>query len=195
MHIRPYFPSAGTLADWHANLSKLPHSYPEVGQSQAKFPLGYDHDYNEIQLGQGRACFEKAKIALRNWQMFPNSWTRIYPKKAPQVEGQLVLVLFRLLGFWWANPCRIIYTVDTHDHFGFGYGTVAGHVEKGEEYFGVRIDADKRVWYEVRAFSKPAIWVTKLTYPLARVFQRKFVRGSKAGMKAEVAKLMAGSSQ
>lgn len=191
MHIRSTFPSADTLEKWHTKLSKLPHSYPEVGQSQGQFPAGYDHDYNEVQLGHGRACFEQAKIALKDWQMFPSSWTRIYPKEAPQLEGQLVLVLFRLLGFWWANPCRIIYTVDNFDHFGFGYGTIAGHVEKGEEYFGVRIDTDNRVWYEVRAFSKPAIWATKLTYPLPRFFQRKFVQGSKAGMKTQVAKMMA----
>lgn len=186
MYARPYFPNDTELADLSARLNLLPHSYPEVGQSQQDFPLGYDHDRNQVYLGVGDATFEKAKMALSEWQMFPSTWTKVYPAKAPIQKGQLVLVLFQLFGFWWANPCRIIYTVDEPKRFGFGYGTVQGHVEKGEEYFGVYQDAAGKVWYEVKAYSKPGIWLTRLTYPLARRFQRRFVQGSKAGMVAAV---------
>lgn len=187
MRIRPYFPSSVVLAKWHEDFTALPHSYPEVGQSAGDFPAAYDHDYNEVYLGHGEACFEKAKVALQAWQMFPLSWTRLYPRHAPLKEGQVVMVLFQLFGCWWANACRIIYTVDQEGCFGFAYGTIEGHVEKGEEYFGVRQEADGSVWYEIRAFSRPAIWLTRLTYPLARNFQRRFVRGSKAQMKRVVA--------
>lgn len=187
MRLRPYFPPPPLLAKWHHDFSKAEHTYEEIGQSRGEFPAGYDHDYNEIYLGEGEACFERAKAAVQKWYMFPETWTRIYPGDAPIKDGQVVMVLFRLFGCWWANACRIIYTVDAADRFGFGYGTLKGHVEKGEEYFGVRMDKDGRVYYEVRAFSRPAIWLTRLTYPLPRLFQRKFVRMSKAQMQSKVA--------
>ncbi|MBX2874984.1 MAG: DUF1990 domain-containing protein [Saprospiraceae bacterium] len=187
MRLYPAFPSDTLLHKWHHAFSKAEHSYREVGHSKGAFPAGYDHDYNEVYLGEGEACFEKAKEAVRNWYMFPESWTRIYPWEAPIKEGQVVMVLFRLFGFWWANACQIIYMVETENRYGFGYGTLKGHVEKGEEYFGVRMEADGRVYYEVRAFSRPAVWLTRLTYPLPRLFQRRFVRHSKARMQRMVA--------
>lgn len=193
MYAWPYFPDNHQLANLSARLQLLPHSYPEVGQSQHDFPIGYDHDRNQVYLGEGQVTFEKAKTALSQWQMFPSDWTKIYPTQAPLQKGQLVLVLFRLFGLWWANPCRIIYTVDEPKRFGFGYGTVQGHVEKGEEYFGVYQNAAGEVWYEVKAYSKPGIWLTRLTYPLARRFQRRFVKGSKAGMVAAAGATQASS--
>lgn len=189
MRLRPFFPPPTLLQQWHQDFCKAEHTYEELGQSKGEFPTGYDHDYNEIYLGAGKDCFERAKIAVREWYMFPRNWTRIYPGDAPIKEGQVVMVLFRLFGCWWANACKIIYTVDTGDRFGFGYGTLKGHVEKGEEYFGVRMEADGKVYYEVRAFSRPAIWLTRLTYPLPRMFQRRFIRQSKAQMKARVASI------
>lgn len=186
MYAWSFLPNDEQLGDLSARLNLLPHSYPEVGQSQQDFPAGYDHDRNKVYLGEGELAFEKAKAALSQWLMFPSQWIKIYPAQAPIQEGQLVLILFLLVGFWWANPCRIIYTVDEPRRFGFGYGTVQGHVEKGEEYFGVYQDAAGKVWYEINAFSKPGIWLTQLTYPLARRFQRRFIKGSKAGMVAAV---------
>ncbi|NRB48709.1 MAG: DUF1990 domain-containing protein [Saprospiraceae bacterium] len=194
MRLRPFFPSPALLQQWYDAFCLAEHTYDEIGQSRGEFPAGYDHDYNEIYLGEGEACFEKAKVAVREWYMFPRTWTQIYPGEAPIQEGQVVMVLFRLFGCWWGNACRIIYTVDTVDRFGFGYGTLKGHVEKGEEYFGVRMEADGSVYYEVRAFSRPAIWLTKLTYPLPRLFQRKFIRQSKAQMQGQVGSMSAPKS-
>lgn len=194
MRLHPFFPPPTLLRKWHQDFCKAEHTYEEVGRSKGEFPAGYDHDYNEIYLGTGEVCFEQAKAAVRNWYMFPASWTRIYPWETPIQEGQVVMVLFRLLGLWWGNACKIIYTVDTADRFGFGYGTLKGHVEKGEEYFGVRMEADGSVYYEVRAFSRPAVWLTRLSYPLPRLFQRRFIQQSKARMKRMVLEMSSTST-
>jgi uncharacterized protein (UPF0548 family) len=53
---------------------------------------------------------------------------------------------------------------------------------KGEELFSVERHADGTVWYRVLAFSRPRYWLVRLTKPLARRLQRKFVRDSKAAM-------------
>lgn len=184
MFVRPYIPNQQTLDQLHASFALHVHSYPDIGASKGDFPSGYDHDSNSIFLGQGEKVFKKARKAIVNWHMFPSSWTKVYPSPAPIKEGTEVVVLFRLFGLWWANPCRIIYVVDEKNRFGFAYGTLVGHVEKGEEYFGVYLDAKGQVRYEIKAFSKPAFWLARLTYPLPRFFQRQFVKASMDGMKA-----------
>jgi uncharacterized protein (UPF0548 family) len=59
--------------------------------------------------------------------------------------------------------------------FGFTYGTLPGHLFAGEERFRVWWDrTDDSVWYEVVAYSRPAVPLSRLTYPLLRQIQRKF---------------------
>lgn len=159
------------------------HSYPAVGATRRpeKQP-GFDNDYNEIDLGTGEAVFAKAKEGIRQWRMFPGGWAEIFPEKTPIQTGQTVAMLARVAGLWWKNACRIVYVIDEPAHFGFAYGTLPGHVERGEEVFAVRMDADGRVFYYIKALSQPRHWMARLGYPLARFYQRKFVRESKQSM-------------
>lgn len=161
----------------------LPFSYSEVGKTQGAEPVqGFDNDFNFIDLGRGETTWEAAKEALREWQMFPGGWACIWPEKTPIQTGEVVVMLARVMGIWWLNSCRIVYVLDEVDRFGFAYGTLPGHVECGEELFMVEKGPDGQVRYVVKAFSRPRIWVARLAYPLARIFQRKFVRDSKASM-------------
>jgi len=45
-------------------------SSPCVGTTQGTPPVGYDVDHNRIQLGTGQDTFERAKAALRRWEIF-----------------------------------------------------------------------------------------------------------------------------
>jgi uncharacterized protein (UPF0548 family) len=93
------------------------------------------------------------------------------------------------LGLWWLNACCIVYVIDETEpvrSFGFAYGTLAAHVERGEERFSVELHADGAVWYDLRAFSRPRYWPVRLTKPLARCLQRRFVRDSQAAMQQAV---------
>ncbi len=66
------------------------------------------------------------------------------------------------------------------DRFGFAYGTLPGHVEKGEERFAVEWDhGDDSVHYDVLGFSRPKHPMAWPGYPLARSLQRRFARDSK----------------
>ena len=99
-------------------------------------------------------------------------------------------VLARCLGVWWLNACRIVYVLDDtapRQRVGFAYGTLPAHVECGEERFSVERDVEDHVWYDVRAFSRPRHWLTRLGYPLARRLQRRFVSASQAAMRHVVA--------
>ena len=183
-------PTDQQIARFIKRNASLTFSYPEVGHSKKTADIpGYDNDRNEEQLGQGSAAFEAAKEAIRQWKMFPGTWARIEPKGVPIREGEVVAMVAKIFGLHWLNTCRIVYTVDENGpvkKFGFAYGTLPGHVEKGEELFQVEMREDDSVWYVIRAFSKPRFWLARLGYPIARMYQRRFVRESKMAMKRAV---------
>lgn len=163
----------------------IPFSYDAVGATQTQAPAGYDFDQNKKRIGLGFFAFKTAKQAIEDWRMFNLGWVRIYKNNTPIEAGQNVVVSFRLFGLWWHNTCEIVYTIDTPQSFGFAYGTKY-HVESGEELFLIRIDEEQTVWYDITAFSRPQFWLTKMIYPLARRFQRRFVLDSGKQIEATI---------
>jgi uncharacterized protein (UPF0548 family) len=118
--------------------------------------------------------------------MFPAPWTVIEPGDTPITAGETLAVHVRVFGIWWLNATRIVYVIDEPRRFGFAYGTLPGHAERGEERFTVEWLGDDTVWYDVLAFSRPRHILARLAYPLTRMFQRRFGRASKASMAAAV---------
>ena len=165
-------------------------NYPAVGSTQAVGstpPPGYCQDQIKIELGRGQATFERARIAIQQWEMFPPSMVELFWPTVPITQGSVVAVLFRGYGFWSLNPARIVYTVDETgqiDRYGFAYGTLPGHLESGEERFCVSWDhATDRVHYQIDVFSRPNHWFVWLGYPLARLEQARFRKLSARAMK------------
>jgi len=122
--------------------------------------------------------------------MFDVDWVEVHPPGCPISPGINVAVLARVLGVWYLNACRIVYLIDETgavETYGFAYGTLPDHAEKGEERFTVTWDhADDSVRYEQFAFSRPNL-LTRLNYPLARTVQRRFARDALAAMARAVA--------
>jgi len=96
--------------------------------------------------------------------------------------GRVVATVTRAAGLWFVNPCRVVYAEDQLDPLreaAFAYGTLSGHVESGEERFAIRFDPSSgEVGYEIVAFSRPAIFLSKLTYRWVRRFQQRFAAAS-----------------
>ena len=167
-------------------------SYPEVGFSKRNAVVnGYDNDLNRVQLGTGPKAFEAACEAIRTWKMFPGGWAQIEPAGAPIQKGVTLAMTVHLFGLYWLNACRIVYTLEEERRFGFAYGTLPSHIECGEELFSVEWLEDDTVWYVLKAFSHPRLWIVKMGYPVARRLQRRFVRESQAAMKGAVAEILA----
>jgi uncharacterized protein (UPF0548 family) len=80
----------------------------------------------------------------------------------------------------------VVYLIDEGESlkkFGFAYGTLASHVERGEERFTIEWQKeDDSVWYDILAFSKPNKFVVKLGFPVTRMLQKRFARDSLAVM-------------
>ena len=121
--------------------------------------------------------------------MFNLGWVQLYWTEASVAVGTVVAVLIRHLGFYSLNASRIIYVVDEEGplrRYGFAYGTLPDHAERGEERFTVEWRADDSVWYDILAFSKPNQFHARVGYPMTRLFQRRFAEHSKQAMKRAV---------
>jgi uncharacterized protein (UPF0548 family) len=139
-----------------------------------------------VQLGSGEASWLRATKAIRGWRMFSMPWVSLYWPSSPIQIGTVVAVSVRHIGFYSLNACRIVYTVEEESpikRFGFAYGTLSQHAERGEERFTVEWNReDDTVWYDILAFSRPSQMLARLGYPLPRLLQKKFAEGSKAAM-------------
>jgi uncharacterized protein (UPF0548 family) len=179
-------PSAEAVARFLATQADLPFSYPDVGASASTPPVGYDVDRTRVKLGEGEAVYLAAASAIKRWQQFRLGWVDVWPRDAAIQEGVIVAVIGQAIGFWWLNACRIIYVVNETgpiSRFGFGYGTLPGHKESGEERFLIEFNrADNSVWYDILAFSRPNHYLTRLGYPVVRRLQKRFGRHSSAAM-------------
>jgi uncharacterized protein (UPF0548 family) len=179
-------PSAESLQRFVEAKSGLDYSYAAVGATAHVPPAGFDIDRTRIVLGVGEPAFEAAKLALQRWEQFRLGWVEAWPPETPLAAGEVVAVMGQAMGLWWLNPCRIVYVIDESGpitRFGFAYGTLPGHVEKGEERFLIEWDRDsEEVSYDILAFSRPNHVLTRLGYPLVRRSQKRFGRDSAAAM-------------
>jgi len=183
-------PSDEAVATFIASQRELPFTYSAVGATNSKPPEGFTVDHNRVQLGRGLQRYERAIEALKKWHQFDLGWVSIVPEGVPLEVGSTVAVKARAFGSWSLSAARVVYVVNDDGpvaRFGFAYGTLPDHVECGEERFIVRWNRDDdSVWYEILAFSKPRHPLVRLSFPLARMLQKRFARESLEKMVKEV---------
>ena len=153
-------------------------------------PPGYQLDRHQVVLGHGEETFQRAAEAIRQWRMFPTEVAELYDRQTPIDVAEVVAVLFHGYGLWTLNPARIIYTIDEREldwRFGFAYGTLPGHLARGEELFLVeRSGETDEVTFSIVAVSRPSHLFSWIGYPLVRREQRRFRRLSGEAMQAAV---------
>src|SRR6476620_4863770 len=177
-------PSDLTISRFISDQRERPFTYLAVGLTNGTPPSGFIVDHNRIQLGRGAVIYERAVSALKQWQQFDLGWVTIVPKSVTVEVGATVAVKARAFGTWSLNATRIVYLVDEPESFGFAYGTLPDHVECGEERFTIEFHgSDESVWYDIVAFSKPQHQLVKMTYPLARMLQKRFAKDSMRRMR------------
>lgn len=151
-----------------ADLSGLPLTYPDVGATAGDMPAGYHHVRASRRIGSGRTRFEDAAEAVLRYGMLRGAGLTVDATTESAKVG--TDVLGRLGPF--LAPCRVVYVIDENDRRGFAYGSLPGHAVCGEEMFAVRFDpAEDAVYAEVAAFSRPAMWWSKLGTPVLRLAQ------------------------
>jgi uncharacterized protein (UPF0548 family) len=72
--------------------------------------------------------------------------------------------------------CRIVAVIDEPDRYGFAYGTLTDHPERGEEAFTLTRDEDGVVHFDVDAISAPVDLLARLVPPVANLLQDRAAR-------------------
>jgi uncharacterized protein (UPF0548 family) len=148
-------------------------TYPEDGatrEDRAALPDGYRHVRRRMRVGSGPAAFDSLAAGMRTWGIHRGAGLPVRAEGPPGPERVfhtgLSLGPVRL----WA-PCRIVWLADEPRRFGYGFGTLPGHPERGEEAMIATLGGDGDVWFEIRAFSRPATWYARLGGPVGRFVQ------------------------
>ena len=149
-------------------VSRLNPTYSQIGVTlhpQAR------REQRRVVLGSGEDTFKRTRTALRGWATHQSLWLRLYPDEQPPTEGQTVLVLLRLAGICLAFGCRIVRVIDEPRRYGFAYGSLPGHPERGEELFLLEWHTDGAVTFTLRAHSQPANWLYRLGRPFGELMR------------------------
>jgi uncharacterized protein (UPF0548 family) len=170
------------LASLVVTARELPLSYPSVGMTRTgTAPPGYRLARYEADLGAGDEVFARARDGLRAWVPQRGAGARVVPADAPLAVGQTVIVAMSRLGMTVTAPCRILDVTDEPGRFGFTYGALVGHPERGEEAFHVVRDGD-RTSFRITVCSRPALLLARLGGPIARRVQAALTRRYLAAM-------------
>lgn len=160
---------AGAYRAW----TVAPLTYDELGATRAgALPDGYDHVQRDVSVGNGPKVFERAAVALFSWRMHEEAGLSVIHSGGTAASGIVVVLRAGWGPLRLRIPCRVVYTVDEPDCRGFGYGTLPGHPERGEEAFMVTITEAGDVRIRIRAFSRPASLPARLGGPISRMVQQ-----------------------
>lgn len=126
-------------------------------------------------VGSGQQALDRAVVALRSWACHAGIGATVFPAAARLVEGETLLVILPAGLVSIVVPNRIVAVVDTPTTFGFAYGTIDGHQERGEESFVATLGHDGRVTAEITVDAEPATVLASLGAPIVGWFQHRAV--------------------
>ncbi|XP_022890233.1 UPF0548 protein At2g17695 isoform X1 [Olea europaea var. sylvestris] len=165
-----------------------------VQQDRELSDSGFSVNHTRVLVGSGCETFEKGKSALQNWRInstrrhFGLNWAFVDPR-TPIHTGVKFCVCVKELFPWLMMPLQVVYVNENRSpkkavaSFGFGSGTLSGHLLAGEERFSITLDENNKVWYEILSFSKPAHFLSVIGYPYVLLSQKHFAHASSLAMR------------
>jgi uncharacterized protein (UPF0548 family) len=151
-----------------------------------------------VAVGHGREVYERTVNALFRWDVHrgaglhvvatserANIGTRVRSTLGLRLQGRMLPLV--------KAPCEVVWagteTAPLPDgtlSTGFGYGTLTGHPEQGEEAFIVRMAPDGEVTFHLRAYSRGSTPLLRVLDPVVipiqeRVSQRYLRAAAKLG--------------
>lgn len=163
--------SAGRIARGALN-------YPGIGLTEhGQAPEGFPCLVSWAHLGDGPDTFQRVARGILAWELQKRSGRRVRTETDAVVPGARVVSGFGVGPFRINAPCEVVWVHPPEpgggpQSAGFGYGTLPGHPERGEEAFEVGIDAAGRVSLSITAFSRHSNWFYAAGGLLARAAQR-----------------------
>lgn len=147
-------------------------TYDHVGSTLGMAPTNGPHRHeSSVKVGVGESALVDARAALRSWVPQRSLGAAVTPPDVvPDLDETVVLRLgvgpLRL-----TVPNRIVAVVDEQDRYGYAYGTLPGHPERGEELFLIELLDGGDVVLTIRVDAEPAHnlrWLRPVILPLQR---------------------------
>jgi uncharacterized protein (UPF0548 family) len=165
---------------WMRRLRASDTTYHHVGSTlgPGSDADGVRHE-DRLRVGTGPAALAAARTALRSWRPQRSLGATVAPAGVAPDLGETVALGF---GVGWARylvPTRIVAVVDEPERYGFAYGTLPGHPERGEELFLAEMAANGDVVVTIRVDATPAPALRPIGFvvrPLQRAAVRRYLR-------------------
>lgn len=171
-HLRLGRPSAAQLDRLLEQARGSSLTYDHVGSTLSPIderrPLHQQH----LVLGHGPEAFDSAKLGLRRWTCHGGIRATVHPGDAVVEVGSTLLVVLPVGPVRIVVPDRVVAVVDEPDRFGFAYGTLDGHQERGEESFVAQLLDDGTVRGTITVDAVAATLPARLVAPVVGRFQR-----------------------
>ncbi len=131
--IRLRRPTAGALRQLLEDAEGAALTYGPVGFSGSIVaPSGFRRDHWVRRLGKGDQTFGAAVEAIRTWKVHRGAGLVLCVGGPPAVG--LVVAMSAPLPIGYVDAaCRVVAVIEEPDRFGFAYGTLPTHPERGEE--------------------------------------------------------------
>ncbi|RIJ77707.1 DUF1990 domain-containing protein [Nakamurella silvestris] len=153
-----------------------PLTYTPAGGTRGEAVPGYHWFRRSITLSPGASNFRRAAEDLLTWQAQLRAGMKVAASAQRVAVDEVVVSRLGPKALGIVAPCRVVYVIDEERRQGFGYGTLAGHAEEGEESFVLEHRPDDSVIFTVTAFSRPAGLLAKLSGPIGHGVQRLITR-------------------
>lgn len=156
--------------------SRRAFTYPDTGSTERPYPAPMTDRWpagyrlvlrkEELAVPDPSAGFLRLAEGLLDWDLHRGAGLHVRrgtPRAAPGVEMASGVGLWRVRYY---APCRVLWATEAAlddggapvrgQRAGFGYGTLPGHPECGEEGFYAELDEENRLFFRVAAYSRPA---------------------------------------
>src|SRR5262245_25423752 len=109
-------------------------TYPEIGATEwDNLPAGYRHVHLTTEIGTGDATMARAAAAVLSFDLLRRAGLRPIASAPRAAVGVEVISRPGIAPLALRVPCRVVWVADEPRRAGFGYGTLPGHPERGEE--------------------------------------------------------------
>jgi uncharacterized protein (UPF0548 family) len=154
-------------------------TYDEVGATRdGELPDGYRHLRVRHLLTRAAAPGDVELVgeALLRWHVHAVAGIDVRTNADEAAVGVRVVSRPGLGPVRLSVPCEVVWVQRSPDRTGFGYGTLPGHLFRGEEAFTIERDDAGRLWFVVTAYSVPDRWWVRAVGPVAVVGQHLYLR-------------------
>lgn len=153
-----------------------------VAEEEMTTAGGWRHYSSESVIARGfdDARFTRARMALTNYQFSDPTIVRAHFDPAAPLLNRFMLLDIRVLGLHYLCPTLVTQVRDEPDVYGFRYDTLAGHIERGAEWFLLAQSAQGELRFRIDARWRPGQlpnWWSRLGFRLlSNHYQRTWHR-------------------